>query len=369
MELPEIKLTKTHYMMIGAAAVLFVGWRIFSALQPPALEAPVVPVVRTVTIGETAANDTAVYPGEVRGKYESNLAFQVAGKIVARHINLGDSVREGQVLMEIDPKDVKQSYDAAEAAYQAAVSNYKLAKDNYDRYNALFEKNAVSAMVRDQYKTQFDAAASGLKSAEAQWNASRNQLGYTQLVSDHDGTVASISGEIGQVVGAGTPVATVVRDGSREIQIYVPENRLGQISLNQPATITFWALNDLKAAGHVSEIAPMADSVTRTYKVKVSVDSMPSQARLGMTAKVALNAGTVKSILVPAGSIYQTGDQKQVWVIRDKKATLVPVKTAGFEGSSVRITDGLSKGDVVVTGGITKLAEGQEVRLESSEAK
>ncbi|HAT98026.1 MAG TPA: efflux RND transporter periplasmic adaptor subunit, partial [Acidaminococcaceae bacterium] len=249
MELPEIKLTKTHYMMIGAAAVLFVGWRIFSALQPPALEAPVVPVVRTVTIGETAANDTAVYPGEVRGKYESNLAFQVAGKIVARHINLGDSVREGQVLMEIDPKDVKQSYDAAEAAYQAAVSNYKLAKDNYDRYNALFEKNAVSAMVRDQYKTQFDAAASGLKSAEAQWNASRNQLGYTQLVSDHDGTVASISGEIGQVVGAGTPVATVVRDGSREIQIYVPENRLGQISLNQPATITFWALNDLKAAG------------------------------------------------------------------------------------------------------------------------
>jgi multidrug efflux system membrane fusion protein len=369
MNLPEIKMTKTHYRILGAAAVLFVGWRIFSALQPPALEPPVVPVVRTVTIGETAANDMAVYPGEVRGKFESNLAFQVAGKIVARHINLGDAVRAGQVLMELDPKDVQQGYTAAKATYQAALSNYEVVRDNYKRYTALYEKGAVSTMIRDEHKTRYDAAASQLESARAQLATSENQMGYTRLVSDHDGTVASISGEIGQVVGAGTPVATVVQDGSREIQIYIPENRLGQIRLNQPATITFWALNDLKASGHISEIASMADAVTRTYKVKVSVDSMPEQARLGMTAKVVLNTGTVKSILVPTGAIYQTGDRSQVWVIRDKKATLVPVKTAGFEGSNVRIKEGLNQGDVVVTGGITKLAEGQEVRLEGSVEK
>lgn len=369
MNLPEIKMTKTHYMILGAAAVLFVGWRIFSALQPPAAEAPVVPVVRTVTIGDTASKETAVYPGEVRGKFESNLAFQVLGKIRARHISLGDKVRAGQVLMELDPKDVQQSYNAAQATYQAALSNYEVVKENYKRYTALYEKGAVSTMIRDEHKTRYDAAASQLESARAQLTASGNQMDYTRLVSDHDGVVASISGEVGQVVGAGTPVATVVQDGSREIQIFVPENRLGQIRLNQPATITFWALNNLTAAGHIAEIAPMADSVTRTYKVKVAVDSMPEAANLGMTAKVTLNAGTVKSTLVPTGAIYQTGDQAQVWVVRDKKVSLVPVKTAGFEGSDVRITEGLSKGDVVVTGGINKLAEGQEVRLEGSEAK
>ncbi len=369
MNLPEIKMTKKHYMILGAAAVLFVGWRIFSALQPPAAEAPVVPVVRTVTIGDTASKETAVYPGEVRGKFESNLAFQVIGKIRARHINLGDKVRAGQVLMELDPKDVQQSYNAAQATYQAALSNYEVVKENYKRYTALYEKGAVSTMIRDEHKTRYDAAASQLESARAQLTASGNQMDYTRLVSDHDGVVASISGEVGQVVGAGTPVATVVQDGSREIQIFVPENRLGQIRLNQPATITFWALNNLTATGHIAEIAPMADSVTRTYKVKVAVDSMPEAANLGMTAKVTLNAGTVKSTLVPTGAIYQTGDQAQVWVVRDKKVSLVPVKTAGFEGSDVKITEGLSKGDVVVTGGINKLAEGQEVRLEGSEAK
>ena len=357
------------YYYVGAAAVLFVGWRIFSALQPPAAEAPVVPVVRTVTIGDTASKETAVYPGEVRGKFESNLAFQVLGKIRARHINLGDKVRAGQVLMELDPKDVQQSYNAAQATYQAALSNYEVVKENYKRYTALYEKGAVSTMIRDEHKTRYDAAASQLESARAQLTASGNQMDYTRLVSDHDGVVASISGEVGQVVGAGTPVATVVQDGSREIQIFVPENRLGQIRLNQPATITFWALNNLTATGHIAEIAPMADSVTRTYKVKVAVDSMPEAANLGMTAKVTLNAGTVKSTLVPTGAIYQTGDQAQVWVVRDKKVSLIPVKTAGFEGSDVRITEGLSKGDVVVTGGINKLAEGQEVRLEGSEAK
>ena len=74
-------------------------------------------------------------------------------------------------------------------------------------------------------------------------------------------------------------------------------------------------------------------------------------------------------ITIPSGAVYQTGEQPQVWVIRDKKATLVNVKTAGYEGNSVKITQGLSQGDVVVTGGVNKLAEGQEVRLEGSETK
>ena len=144
----------------------------------------------------------------------------------------------------------------------------------------------------------------------------------------------------------------------------MPENRLGQIRPGQPAKITFWALNDITASGHISEIAPMADSVTRTYKVKVAVDSMPQAAKLGMTAKVALQSGTENMITIPSGAVYQTGEQP-----RDKKATLVNVNTAGYEGNSVKITQGLSQGDVVVTGGVNKLAEGQEVRLEGSETK
>lgn len=369
MPMPKLKLTKTHYVIITIAVVAFLAWRIASVVFFKPVAQKEVPVVRTVTVGTTSTDAAYTYPGEVRGKYESNLAFQVAGKIINRHVNLGDTVSEGQVLMEIDPKDVRQSLSAATAAVNAAQANYNLAADNFNRYSTLYSKGAVSQMVFDQYRTQYEAAAAALNQAQAQQNAASNQFGYTQLLADHAGSISALSGEVGQVVAAGTPVVSIVQDGEREIQIYVPENRLNQISKGQNATITFWALNEVQTTGHVTDISPMADSVTRTYKVRVAVDNMPPTAKLGMTAKVTLSTGTSSAIVIPSSAIYQTGDKTSVWVVRAQKATLVPVSVGGYEGSNIKITSGLTKGDIVVTGGINKLSEGMEVRLESGEAK
>ena len=370
MKMPEIKLTKTHYIIIGILILAFIIWRVLAVVLPKPVAAPEAPLVRTVTAGVTSTDDAYTYPGEVRGHYESNLAFQVAGKIVSRNVNLGDSVQAGQVLMTIDPKDVNQAVNANMAAVAAAQSSYKLAQDNYSRFSSLYAQGATSKMVLDQYKTQYEAAQATLQQAQAQLTASQNQLSYTELVADHNGSVAALNGEVGQVVAAGTPVVTLIQDGDREIQIFVPESRLGQIKPGQTAVITFWALNDVKAAGHVTEIAPMADSVTRSYKVRVAVDNMPAAAKLGMTAKVTLATGTESAIVIPASSIYQTGDKPQVWVVgADKKVKLVPVQVAGYEGSNIKISAGLQKGDVVVTGGVNKLAAGMAVRLEDGEAK
>ena len=369
MEMPKIKLTKTHYILIGLAVLAFIGWRVYSVVATKPTEAKEVPVVRTMTVGATSTDDAATYPGEVRGKYESSLAFQVAGKIVARHVSVGDSVSAGDVLMEIDPKDVNQAVTANTAAVAAAQSNYKLAAQNFNRYSTLYEQGAVSQMIYDQYKTQYDAAAASLEAAQAQLNATTNQLGYTRLVADHSGSISSLAGELGMVVAAGTPVVSIVQDGEREIQIYVPENKLNTVKPGQAATITFWALNDVKASGHVTEVAPMADSVTRTYRVRVAVDTMPPEAKLGMTAKVTLSTGTASAIIVPTSAIYQTGDQTQVWVVRSNKVSLIPVKTGGYEGSNIKIASGLQKGDIVVTGGANKLSENEEVRIETANVK
>lgn len=369
MKLPELKLNRTHALLLGCCVLLFVGWRVYSTLHPTVTEGHVIPVVRTVTIGETDAEITASYPGEVRGRYESTLAFQAAGKIVGRHVNLGDRVQAGQLLMELDPRDIQQNVTMAQAAVLSAQSNYKLAKDNYERYKNLYSKGAVSSMARDQYKTQYEAAEASLQSAVARLTASQNQLGYTRLTADHDGSIAALTGEIGQIVAAGTPVVTLIRDGQREIRIFVPENRLNQIHPGQKARITFWALQNQTAEGSIREIAPMADSATRTYKVTVAVENMPAEARPGMTATVLLETGAAPAVLVPAGAIYQTGSQTQVWVIREKKAVLINVQTGSYEGNSIQVLRGLQKGDVVVTGGINKLTEGQEVRLEGSEFK
>ncbi len=369
MTMKKPELTRTHYMILGALFLAFIAWRAWNVFTDKPEERTVIPMVRTVEVKTSADGALSVYSGEIRGKHESNLAFQVSGKIVSRNVNLGDSVVPGQVLMELDPKDVAEAVNTRQAAYSAAESNYILARDNYQRYEALYAADAVSAMVRDQYRAQLEAAEANLSSAAAQLSASENQLGYTRLTADHPGSIAAISGEVGQVVAAGTPVVTLVQDGPREIHIYVPENKIDTLRPGQEAEVTFWALDNTTAKGHVSEISSMADRVTRTYKVTVVLEDMPAKARLGMTAKVTIKDGAPTSILLPVAALYQTGDTPGVWVVREGKVTLVPVKAEVYEGNRVRITEGLSNGDLVVTGGIAKLAEGQEVRLEGSEYK
>lgn len=327
-------------------------------------EAKIIPLVRTVTIGTTAADAGSVYPGEIRGRYESQLAFQVAGKINSRLVNVGDTVASGQVLLTLDPKDVNQSVEASSAQLASAAANHKLAADNAARYNSLYAHGAVSEAVRDQYNTQLEAADAALRQAQAQANVSSHQLGYTQLVSDADGVVSAVNAEIGQVVAAGTPIATVVRSGQREVQINVPED--ARLQLGQAADISFWALPGVTAAGTIREISPMADPIARTYKVCIAVPDLPKEARLGMTAKVTLLNGEAgsKQLLLPANALYQVNDKPQVWVVRDKRAQLVDVQIAGYDGNMLRIASGLTAGDVVITAGLNKLTPNQEVRLD-----
>ncbi len=348
---------------IAVVAVLAGGWQLYRSITTKPQAADYVPVVRTMTVGQTQAAGQNVYPGEVKGRYESQLAFQVAGKITARLVNVGDTVHAGQVLMTIDPKDVNQSVEAANAQLASAIASQKLAADNAARYNSLYASGAVSEAIRDQYNTQLEAANATLRQAQANVNANGNQLEYTRLVSDVDGVVSATSGEAGQVAAAGTPMVTVVRSGEREIQISVPENV--QLAVGQAAQVSFWALPDVTASGSIREIAPMADSVTRTYKVRVSVPQLPAAAKLGMTAKVSFDGVGTQSdgFSIPATALYQVNGKPQVWLVRDNKATLQDVVVAGYSGNNAVIQSGLQKGDVLITAGLAKLVDKQQVRL------
>ena len=348
--------------------IAFVARALYKVLYKPPVEKEI-PYVRTVTIGKDTTLTEYTYPGEVRGRYESALAFQAGGKIIQRNVSLGDEVRAGQVLMVIDPKDVVQAVNNAQAAVTSAQSQAKLARDNATRYQALYQQGAVSEAVWDQYRTQHEAADAALNQALAQLTTARNKLEYTQLVSDHDGVVSSLSGEVGMVVAAGTPVATVVQAGNREIQIFVPENRLGTIAPNMPCQVTFWALQNTTAQGYIRDIAPMADPNTKTYKVRVALPDMPEAARLGMTAKVTLGSVRATQLLLPRAALYQTGDKTEVWVVKAGKVHLQDVTIGNYQDDSVVITKGLTEGDIVVTGGISKLQDNMEVRLEGGVAQ
>lgn len=321
-------------------------------------------LVRSQTVKMDNFGQNASYSGEVRGRYETQLAFQVSGKIMKRHVELGSVVNPGDVLMEIDTKDIQQTVNLTSAQVYAAESQLNLAQSNLERYRKLAEQGAISRAQLDQYQNAYDVALAAVRQSSAQYAQGANQLGYSALVSDGAGVISAINAEAGQVVSAGQPVLTLVKDGEREVEINIPENRVEELRKAKQIHVTFWALPDVVAEGKVREISPMADKVTRTYKVRINLINPPAGVNLGMTAKVMVsNSAIQQTTYIPLAAIYQTGDTPSVWIVKDGAVALQPVKVGAFGNGQIQVLEGLQDGDVIVTAGVHKLREEQKVRI------
>jgi multidrug efflux system membrane fusion protein len=321
-------------------------------------------VVRTKTIQTAGAGQSYTYSGEVCGKLESQLAFQIGGKIIKRYVELGSTVKPGDVLMEVNAKDVEQTVNINSAQVYTAQSQLKLAETNLNRYRQLYEQNAISRAQLDQYQNAYETAVSGVRQASAQYSQGTNQLGYSKLVADREGVISNITAEAGQVVSAGQVVVTLVENSDREIEINVPENRIEELRKSQHSKVTFWALPNVTIDAKIKEIAPMADKISRTYKVRLSLINPPQEVKLGMTATVTITGagGGQVAVHVPLSAIYQNGQVPNVWVVNEGVASLRPIKVGAFGNEEVEVVEGLHQGDVIVTAGVHKLREGQKVR-------
>ena len=317
------------------------------------------PVVKVQQVKMSTAATEENYSGVVRGRYETNLSFQVGGKIILRNVQTGSIVRGGDILMTLDPKDIVEQSHSADAQVASARAQLQLAKANLDRYAELFKSEAIAAAVLDQYQTEFDAAQAAYDAAVAQARQSQNSLEYTNLTANADGVISEVSAEVGQVVSAGQTVLTLVQTGELEVAVDIPENKISSVQIGERVSINFWALSD-NVSGTVREISPMADSASRTFTVKISLPEMRN-VQLGMTANVSIAPKTAPAIILPLSAIYQTGDSAQVWLVDGDKVTLKKIEVTAFDDNNVRVR-GLSAGDKIVVAGVHKLRDGQSVR-------
>ncbi|NDY72886.1 efflux RND transporter periplasmic adaptor subunit [Desulfobacter hydrogenophilus] len=325
------------------------------------------PLVTSITISAQDTQPTHRFPGEVRGRYETALGFRVPGKVIARHVETGTRVKAGDLLMQVDPKDIKEAMTAAKAQVDAAESQYKLTADLLKRFNALYEQDYMSKAEIDRYQNNADSARAVLKQARAQLTQAGNQLDYCNLNADDNGVVLDVRAETGQVVAAGMPVVIMVKGDQREVEIFVPENQVATFSPGAYFHVNFWALPNLAVQGQVRYVSPVADPITRTYKTRITLIDPPDSVRLGMTASAVSaehEAGSSR-IFIPMSAVYQTGDAPMVWVIKDHRVgqQKIRVEKAG-QGEEIQVIEGLSPGDEIVTTGVHKLSEGQLVRTQ-----
>ena len=328
-----------------------------SAIAQP--ERPV--QVQRVTL---AANTTSRdFVGVVRARYETDLGFRVAGKIVARIVNVGDRVRAGDVVARLDPQDLKLQVESAEAELGAATSNLAQAAADLTRYTTLRERGYAAVADFERKKAAKDEADGRLERARRALDMARNQLAYAELKADADGVITATLAEPGQVVAIGQPVARLAHRGEKEAVVALPETWLGEARAAQ-ASVRLWSDPDRSFMAQLRELSPQADAATRTYAARFTIDKPDDTVALGMTATVTLTRqAETRAVKVPLSSVVNRGTGPLVYVV-DESGTLArrPVAVSSFTEEAVTVTSGLSEGDKIVVLGVQKLDPGMKVR-------
>jgi membrane fusion protein, multidrug efflux system len=337
-----------------------------AACSKPEVASEPVRSVKVLTVGVDPIQSGHEFAGEVRPRIESRLGFRVAGKIIRRQAEVGQRIQAGQVLAQLDAQDYQLAADAARAQVAAAATNRDLAAADFKRYAALKDQNFISGAELERRETALKAAQAQFDQAKAQLASQGNQAGYTNLVADVSGVITAVEAEPGQVVTAGMPIVRIAQDGPRDVVFSVPEDKVAAIKPGSEVAVRVWA--DSKAlAGKVREIAASADPVTRTYSVKVSLDSAAAPA-LGATVYVspqALSHAGTPVIKLPTSALRKEGQGTAVWVL-DKSTMTVksqPIEIATADGNEAVIASGLQPGMLVVSAGVHVLSPGQKVTI------
>ena len=342
--------------------------------QPIAAPKP----VRVQAVALSAARPDDSYTGAVRARVESVLAFRVGGKVLRRLVDVGQPVRAGSVIAELDGADYELGADAAIHQQEAAAVDAEQAAADAARFARLLADGAMSQGDAERQRARADAARERLDQARRQVELARNRAVYAVLRAPFDGVVTALHVEAGQVVGEAQPVVTLAKLGEREIVIDIPESRVLAAKRATAATASLWAGDGARFKVALRELSPVASAATRTYRARYRIGSDAPPMELGMTATVWLEESAAGSAVsadarvatLPASALHQRDGAAAVWTVAPGAGTptLVPVQVIRYGEEQVQLT-GLSEGQLVVTAGVQKLFPGMSVVAVNAEGR
>ncbi len=348
------------------AASASLAFALAASLVACSHEVPPAEVVRPALVvqPQPAAQAMNAYPGEVRARFEPELAFRIGGKISKRLVDVGSRVKQDQPLAELDPQDVRLQLEAARAQVAAAEANLNLAKGERDRYKTLLDRQMISRSQYDNVDNQFRASEARLQQIRAEFDVASNQAGYSVLRAPQAGVISRRLAEVGQVVAAGQTVFTLAVDGEREVLIGVPEHAIDRFRIGQDVSVELWSQPGEKIPGRVRELSPAADPQSRTFAARVAFSGGTVMAELGQSARVFIRTAGDVLLSVPMSALTAEQGESYVWVVDPATSQVVrrSVRVGIYGQQTASILEGLKEGDWIVEAGVHVLREGQKVR-------
>ena len=353
---------------------------LLAACSPPSAPPPAVPLVYVSPVRNDSGAVQRVLHGSVRPRVEAEIGFRTGGKVTERLVELGQAVRAGQPLAQLDPSDYLLAVQAAAEQQRAAEVDATQAASDAARFKRLLADGSVGAADAERQQARADAAAARLVQAQRQSELARNRAGYAVLTAPFDGVVTALRFETGQLVNDSQSVLALARPGELEVVVDVPESLVPGLKSWQVSAV-LGASGD--AAGltpvplKLRELAPSASAATRTSRARYAPSSAADAARLrmGMTAQVHLQQpGRANGAELPVGALLMTGARAAVssaagtpgpavWQVDPTTGALKrqAVQLIAQTTDHVRVA-GLSDGALVVSVGAQKLDAGMTVR-------
>ncbi|MEM6335400.1 MAG: efflux RND transporter periplasmic adaptor subunit [Bacteroidota bacterium] len=338
-------------------------------------EPPPPPVVRTATVGAVAAGSYA-FTGTTRAAVESRVAFQVPGVVTSVGVDVGDRVRRGAPIAQLEPSDFTLVLQQAKSGLQQAEAQAGLARSAYDRVRKLYEAGVAPPSQFDAAKATYETAEAGVRAAQDQVNLAQRRAGYTRLTSPVSGAVAQVLVEAGELVAPGQPVALVTTQGSpMEVTGSVAERVVERLRVGQAVEVMFSAFPNETFAGTIAEIGVAPARTATTFPVTVRLGQQDERLRSGLAARVqiGMEAEEEPALVVPVEAVNADTDGSFVYVVEpggetaeDARMAVLSkraVTTGALSAGGVEVRSGLQAGETIVADGLGRLVPGQSVRL------
>jgi RND family efflux transporter MFP subunit len=323
--------------------------------------------VRTVTVVPKPIQNQLRAIGDIRPRHETDIAFRVSGKVVTRLVDVGATVKKGDVLARLDAQDFENKLKSAASDIAAAEAALIEARGSEARLRHLLASGHAT-------RANYEVALKNLRSGEAKLDAAKaavamasDQLAYTSLRADFDGIVTAVNIEVGSIVNVGQTTMRVARPDDRDAVFAMPEAAFGKHQGRALPEVVVTLLSDpaVQAEGIVREISPVADSTTRTFQVRVTLKNPPEPMRFGASVAGRASELSPPVVVLPSASLFDRSGSPAVWIVNQASSvvTLRTIAIERYEADRIVVAQGLDKGEIVVTAGVNRLRENQIVKL------
>lgn len=309
----------------------------------------------TATVVQREVPLTYAADGLVEAVKQSTVSAQISGRITAINFDVGDVVKQGQVLVRIDETAAGQALNESKAVLAQARAGYENAKANYERTQRLFEQKFVSQAALDRAEAEFRSAESELQARKASVGIAANTLGHATVLAPYGGVVLARHVELGEMATPGKPLMTGFDPGELRVSVNVPQDKVRQVRALGEARVELPALKRWAKPVAVT-VRPGADPRTHTTEVRLDLPLEQPDVYPGMFARAHFVIGKDNRTLIPATAVLRRSELTAVYVVDEKGVPRL---------RQVRIGEPVGEAEVEVLAG---LAPGERVALDPVKA-